>query len=132
MPRKRQNREHQEQRALIEWARLNERIEPRLKLLFAIPNGRKRTKAEAGMLKAEGVKAGVPDLMLPTKGSWNEHGLFIEMKADDGKLSKAQGEFAVMVEGEGYAWNLCTSWVKAATIICEYLGNRKLKPPAAR
>jgi hypothetical protein len=36
-----------------------------LSLMFAIPNGGLRHKAEANKLKSEGVKAGVPDIMLP-------------------------------------------------------------------
>jgi hypothetical protein len=53
------------------------------KRTFAIPNGGKRSRGEAGKLKAEGVKAGVSDVFcaLPVGA---KHGLFLEMKALDG------------------------------------------------
>ena len=38
---------------------------PDLELLHAIPNGGKRDKVTAAKLKAEGVKAGIPDIFLP-------------------------------------------------------------------
>lgn len=118
--------EHQEQRALITWCRLNEAREPRLKLLYAISNGRKRSKAEAGKLKAEGVRAGVPDLCLPVKGSWNEIGLYIEMKSEDGRESASQKEFRAMLENEGHRVCVARSWMVAADTICDYLNRKDL------
>ena len=59
--------EHQEQCALMDWARLSEKRYPELKWLFAVPNGGKRSKAVAGKLKASGVKPGVLDLNLPVR-----------------------------------------------------------------
>ena len=57
--------EHQEQKALIQWARLNQQRFPELDLLFAIPNGGLRNIRVARKLKSEGVKPGVSDLFLP-------------------------------------------------------------------
>lgn len=51
---------------------------------FHIPNGGSRNKAEAANLKRQGVKAGAPDLCVPVP-SGSKHGLFIEMKAGEGK-----------------------------------------------
>lgn len=48
--------EHDQQVAVVEWYDLNGIP------VFAIPNGGIRHKRTAAMLKAEGVKAGVPDL----------------------------------------------------------------------
>lgn len=54
---------------------------------FSIENGFKRTKAEAGIGKAMGRKAGVPDLCLVWKG----RAIFIELKAPgSGKLTPIQ------------------------------------------
>jgi hypothetical protein len=55
---------------------------------FHVPNGGKRGKAEAGRFKAMGVKAGVPDIVIIYGGA----PYFIELKADKGRLSKAQRE----------------------------------------
>ena len=55
-------------------------------LLFHIPNGGKRTKAEAMQLKASGVVAGVPDLFFAYP-SGQYHGWFIELKKP-GELNK--------------------------------------------
>ena len=52
--------EHLTQKAFFEWAAL-QRI-PGIELLHATPNGGGRSKAEAGRLKAEGVRAGQPDV----------------------------------------------------------------------
>lgn len=49
------------------------------KYLFAIPNGGKRHIVTALKLKAQGVKPGVPDILLAYP-SGRYHGLFIELK----------------------------------------------------
>ena len=51
--------EADEQRVVVEWCDWM-RIP-----VFHIPNGGSRHKAEAARLKAQGVKAGVPDLCIP-------------------------------------------------------------------
>ena len=61
----------------------------KLRMLFHIPNGGARSKAEGAIFKAMGVKSGVPDLFLPVPMelvrddgySAMSSGLFIEMKA---------------------------------------------------
>lgn len=74
--------EHDEQVALFAWADAAQAEHPELSLLFAIPNGGARHPAIGGKLKAEGVRAGVPDVMLACRrGQWG--GLFIEMKRAD-------------------------------------------------
>lgn len=56
-----------EQQLLFRWARFYVSKYPELALLYHIPNGGSRRKSEAGRFKAEGVKAGVPDLNKITK-----------------------------------------------------------------
>jgi len=84
---KRNNEEHQIQVGLFEWIDLQKNKYPALKNTFAIPNGGSRHILEAANLKAEGVKSGIPDILLafPSKCF---HGLFIEHKTAKGKLSK--------------------------------------------
>jgi hypothetical protein len=77
--RERGSSEHQEQCAVISWARAHEHVYPDLRWLAAIPNGGHRHKAVAAKLKAEGVQRGVPDLMLTVPMN-KYHGLFIELK----------------------------------------------------
>lgn len=70
--------EAQEQMTLFSWAAMQSGKYPELNLLYHVPNGGSRHKAEAGRLRAEGVKAGVPDLCLPVaRGQY--HGLYIEL-----------------------------------------------------
>ena len=110
------------QTALFCWAALPEIISkyPALKLLFHIPNGGTRNKVEAGHLKAQGVKAGVPDLFLPVaRGRY--HGLWIEMKKEGGKLSEAQNIWARWLFDEGYGHFIAFSWEQAAAILENYL-----------
>lgn len=72
--------EAQEQMTLFSWAAMQSGKYPELNLLYHVPNGGSRHKAEAGRLRAEGVKAGVPDLCLPVaRGQY--HGLYIELIA---------------------------------------------------
>lgn len=58
--------EAQEQMTLFSWAAMQSGKYPELNLLYHVPNGGSRHKAEAGRLRAEGVKAGVPDLYAET------------------------------------------------------------------
>jgi hypothetical protein len=114
--------EHGEQTALFCWCRLNVGKYPELGLLFAIPNGGSRGKAEAGRLKAEGVRSGVSDLMLPVaRGGY--HGAFVEMKRPGQKASNAQLEWGRLVTDQGYAFIVCDNWSKAAQFLTDYLFN---------
>ena len=69
-------------------------------LLFAVPNGGARSKATAGRLKAEGVVAGVADLLLLVPSS-PYHGLCIEMKTKTGRQSDSQKAWQDDVEQQG-------------------------------
>jgi len=76
---------------------------PELAWLFAIPNGGSRDQREAGNLKAEGVKPGVADLLLPVP-SRGYHGFFIEMKNLSGVQSDSQKAFEKFVTEQGYLY----------------------------
>jgi len=118
-------REHKEQATLFKWARLMEKHIPELALLFAIPNGGHRNKATVGKLKAEGVKAGVPDICLPV-ACGQYHGLFIELKAEGGRPTDAQRNWLLALNAHGYATRLCFGWEDARKTIDAYL---KFGPP---
>lgn len=121
-PRARVPTEHEEQCRVIAWARANEEREPRLRLLFAIPNGGHRHPATAGKLKAEGVKPGVPDLFLAVSSPFNS-GMFIEMKrAKGGRLSPGQKEVHTALDREGYDVAVCLGADDAIETLRHYLG----------
>lgn len=112
--------EHQEQCALFHWATLNSSRLPELASMFAIPNGGHRHKAVASKMKAEGVKAGVPDIFLPVaRGGF--HGLFIEMKFGKNKLTKNQSLWKGKLVAQYYAFSTCWGWLEAYSVIENYL-----------
>lgn len=115
------NSEHQEQKALFEWAELQGNITPELKLMFAIPNGGHRHKATAGKLKAEGVKAGVPDICLPVARN-GYYGMWIELKAEKNTPTKKQTEWLGWLQDQGFWAIWCTGFEEAKNEIELYLG----------
>ena len=119
--RERMMSEATDQMALIEFAaRFAERV-PELARLVHVPNGEHRAKGTAGRLKAMGVRAGYPDLLLDVpRGGY--HGLRIELKAGKGRTSDAQTEWIAFLRAAGYAVHVCYGWPAAAIVILEYLG----------
>ena len=113
--------EAQEQAALFQWARMQAGRYPELALIHAIPNGGSRHPAEAKNLKAQGVKAGVPDICLPVpRGGC--HGLYIELKRrKGGKLSPEQEQWISELTEQGYYAAVCKGWEVAAEFIKRYL-----------
>lgn len=128
-----------EQQALIKWAAFQSFAGMVLgDFLFAIPNGGSRSKnsrhvsIEAIRLKAEGVRAGVPDLMLaiPANGY---HGLFIEMKRASrsrSRISPQQRAWGKRLAGRGYKVIIAFGFEAAKTGIRDYLGNDFLEKAA--
>ena len=113
--------EHQEQVALMQWAKLAEAKYPELALLYAIPNGGKRHIGVARKLRAEGVKSGVPDLCLPVARA-GFHGLYIELKRQKNwKLSKVQKEWIETLEFQDNRVCICVGWEDARGVIEAYL-----------
>ena len=112
--------EHAEQASLIRMCELHEAKYPGLELIHAIPNGGKRHVAVAKKLKAEGVKAGVPDVFLPVPRG-DAHGLYIELKAKGGNVSDAQRNMLTALEKQGYACIVAYGWENAWAEIKAYL-----------
>ena len=85
--------EHDEQVGFVNWFRTKF---PKV-LIFAIPNGGKRSIGAGKKFKAEGVVAGIPDLFIPAWDVW------VEMKRESsGRLSPDQREMIKYLESEGY------------------------------
>jgi len=125
---------------------------PKLKqLLFAIPNGHVRNKITASICKAEGVRAGVPDVFLSVaanpkankiikliegrfeNGAWWEkdsakpyHGLYIEFKWDKGKQTDSQKAFEKSVTKQGYRYEIIKDFDSFKNLIEWYLSESDL------
>ncbi len=130
------------QKAVMAWSALAENRAqfPALKWLFHVNNG-DRAPGRAGLIrggraKAMGVKKGVPDLCLPVVKHWESewpketaafrapvyyHGLFIEMKKPDGKVSPEQKEWLDHLNGMGYCARVCWGWEEARDLLVWYL-----------
>ena len=114
--------EAQHQAAVIKWSQqpaVRHRW-PELALLHHIPNGGTRDPVEAKHLKQQGVKRGVPDLCLPVpRGGF--HGLYIEMKTEQGRATDEQKWWGEQLTKQGYCWSVCHGWEIATRVIESYL-----------
>lgn len=108
------------QAEVIRWARMRQAAVPELELLYHVPNGGKRGKLEACRLKAQGVRAGVPDLHLPVARA-GYHGLWIEMKTATGRLSEDQRKIIAMLRDEGHRVEVCRSAADAVEVLDDYM-----------
>ena len=117
--------EDTEQAHIFAWAAWARGKYPELDLMHHIPNGGKRSKSEAARFKAQGVKAGVPDIFLPcARGDY--HGLYIELKrTKGGKLSAAQKGWINALRGQGYKVIVCYGFDEAREVIINYLEGAK-------
>jgi hypothetical protein len=125
-----EHREHSEQCAVIDWARASEGREPRLGLLYAIPNGASlpykhsksgaRYSPEAIRLKSEGLLPGIPDLCIPVS-CHGYHSLYIEMKAEGGALTDNQKIVIELLREQGHLVEVCYGAESAIRVLENYL-----------
>lgn len=115
--------EHQEQVALFQWCRMNEKHWPELALFHAIPNGGHRHPVVAKKMKAEGTKAGILDTHLPVARR-GYHSLYIEMKAKGGRLSDVQKWWIARLQAENNLVEVCYNWIDATKILKDYLSKK--------
>lgn len=108
---------HQE--ALFSWAAYRTGLMPELQYMYHVPNGGKRDKATAAVLKRQGVKAGVPDIMLPAARA-GYHGLYIELKAGENTTTKKQKEWLEYLRQQGYYTAVCYGWQPAAQLFITF------------
>src|SRR5687767_7978133 len=94
--------EHYEQKAVVDWAGAVQGRYPELRWLYAIPNAAKRSVVTASIMKAQGMKSGVPDLCLPVARQ-GYHGLYIEMKKKKNSSTlDSQKEWLTELNNQGY------------------------------
>jgi hypothetical protein len=83
---------------------------------FHCPNGGERNLAVASRLKAQGVKRGVPDVLIPTPPPKcpGKVGVAIELKrVEGGTVSVEQAEWLQYLESVGWIVRVCKGWYDA-------------------
>jgi hypothetical protein len=115
------DREGLEQAALIKELELS--LPAVAALIYHVPNGGHRHKLVAIKLKGQGVKAGVPDLVLPmARGGY--FGLYLEFKAtapNDAAVSASQHAWIRRLSDQGYLAIVCRGHFDAMEQIRAYL-----------
>ena len=81
-------------------------------------------RREPAHLNRLGVKSGVPDLFLPYPVG-DVHGLWIELKADKGRVMGSQREWIEYLRSQGYAAYVCRGAEQAINCIQLYLSDYK-------
>ena len=112
--------ESQLQRQCVAWFRLQ--YPKHAKLLFAVPNGGGRSRVEAAIMKAEGVTAGVSDLiLLEPRGGYGA--LCIEMKtgSKSSRQSESQKEWQKATEEAGNRYVVVRSLEIFQAVVNEYM-----------
>ena len=109
MPRKRN--EDDIQRVCVKWFRL--RFPEPKGLIFSVPNGGSRNKAEAGKLKSTGVRAGIPDLVVVLP----ENIFFIEMKFGKGTQGPNQKIIEKILKRLGFNYYIARTFDEFENIV---------------
>lgn len=136
--------EHGHQAAIFQWiALVGCKVHPELRLLFAVPNGGDRRASVAASMKAEGVKSGIPDMILPVPMASEIdklyersgcHGLYLELKRPglekrkNGDRSDNQVQWHKDLRKQGYAVATAYGWQAAAWVLHLYLRDRLIMP----
>lgn len=118
--------EHQLQASIISWWAHTHNLYalPEFALL-AIPNGGARDAITGSRLKAEGVRPGVPDLLL-AKPVGPYTGLWVELKVGYNKPSDAQFAFIAYLESVGYKASVHWDADSAIKAIEDYLRDERV------
>jgi hypothetical protein len=85
---------------------------PALRLLAHVPNGGSRRPAEAAKFRAQGVRPGFPDYLLPVPTAAS-NGLAVELKACDGRVSEDQDRMLRLLAEAGWRTVVCWGWESA-------------------
>jgi hypothetical protein len=107
----------------IAWRNMFKRDFVILNSIFAVPNGIWTFKAVAAAMVAQGMTAGIPDIIcLAPSADGKFHGLIIEFKNEEGETSPEQEFFLKFFADLGYRTDVCRAWYAAAQIVNEHLG----------
>lgn len=113
-----------EQQSLFRWAAYAAGKHPELRLLYHIPNEGKRSAIQGARMRAEGLRAGVPDICLPVPRS-GHNALYIEMKAGRGKPTPDQLAWLEALDKAGCKTAVCWGWEAARKAVVAYLEEKK-------
>lgn len=111
-----------EQAALIAFCQQFAGRIPELALIYHVPNGGARDGRTGARLKMQGVRAGVPDLVLPVARR-SYHGLYLELKRPGGRTSELQTWWLAQLRQQGYDCAVVIGWAHAARHVLWYLGH---------
>lgn len=115
-----QTTEENEQIFLFRWAAFAEAQHEELELMYHVPNEGKRSPINGARLKQAGLKAGVPDVCLPTAHG-GYIGLYIEMKVKPNKPTENQKKWLRALRAAGHMTAVCYSWEEAKNLIEQYI-----------
>lgn len=122
--------EHELQKSIIDWARLNIPRYKELEWLHSIPNGaqygsdRRLAIIQARKMRDEGLLPGVPDLFLPAARR-GFHGFWIELKRPGAlnEVRDGQREYMAYAESAGYLCQVHDSFEGAVEALEWYLAD---------
>jgi hypothetical protein len=116
--------EDREQMAVIEWFRLA--YPQQARCLVHIPNEGRRSKREGGRLKAMGMSAGFPDLLLLVP-VYSYHGLAVEMKPTGSTWCSVRTEqrlWLARLAGQGYRAEVAYGFDQGREILENYVSGK--------
>mgnify|MGYP001767443568 CR=1 FL=1 len=120
--------EHNEAVALMRWwayFSASRKIDHRL--LYSNANqgrgGGWQAARRGAYMKEEGLRAGIPDYTLAISRG-GTHGLYIELKAKKGRVSKEQSEMIELLGNQGYQCSVTFGFEEAREVIEKYLGDK--------
>lgn len=113
-------KEETEQKQLIQWCKTI----PELQFIFHIPNESIGGRGWLIRNRQMGVRSGIPDLMLPIPMN-GYHGLFVELKAEGGRVSPHQQKWLDALNQLGYLAVVAYGWEEAKKIILDYVGKKE-------
>jgi len=108
--------EHQIQVALFDWLAW---AYPGV-YTYAVPNAAKRSPKLAVYLKKEGLRAGVPDVVI-CRPAGGYAGMYLELKSENGSVTDEQKKALLKLATEGYAAAVAFDLDTARTLIDTYL-----------
>lgn len=116
---------HQESRtqaACVRWFRYQ--YPEYAQMLIAVPNGVATSESQGAILKAEGMLAGVADLLLLLPADTATL-LAVEMKTDTGRQSPRQKEWQSEAEAHGIRYEVVRSFDEFKELLTEYINQHE-------